>query len=136
MEPKNVMLMPLALHIFKDFEARWARFEEEKDEYYREGYRPQYCFHGTNLWVDYDPICQACEDGYGWFDRQAYRRLSLDIAFRECAEWDKRVALLTALKDANAPVEWGTLLEWAAEPITKYGVYEAMRARQKLDPQF
>lgn len=37
----------------------------EECEYYREqGYRPHYCEHGTNLWVDYDNICGPCEDGF------------------------------------------------------------------------
>lgn len=29
----------------------------------KDGYRPSHCFHGTNLWTDYDPICGYCEDG-------------------------------------------------------------------------
>lgn len=28
----------------------------------KEGYRPHHCFHGTNLWTDYDNICGPCED--------------------------------------------------------------------------
>ena len=29
----------------------------------KRGYRPEYCFHGTPLWVDYDVMCPACESG-------------------------------------------------------------------------
>lgn len=29
----------------------------------KDGHRPSHCFHGTNLWTDYDPICGYCEDG-------------------------------------------------------------------------
>lgn len=28
------------------------------------GYRPEQCFHGASLWVDYDVMCQWCEEGY------------------------------------------------------------------------
>lgn len=35
----------------------------EVEEAHEEGFRPPYCFHGTNLWTDYDPICGYCEDG-------------------------------------------------------------------------
>lgn len=31
------------------------------DECQRQGYRPQYCIHGTNSWTDYDNICNGCE---------------------------------------------------------------------------
>lgn len=35
----------------------------EVEEAHEEGFSPHYCFHGTNLWTDYDPICGYCEDG-------------------------------------------------------------------------
>lgn len=35
----------------------------EVEEAHEEGYRPPHCFHGTNLWTDYDNICGPCEDG-------------------------------------------------------------------------
>lgn len=35
----------------------------EVEDAYEEGFRAPYCFHGTNLWTDYDPICGYCEDG-------------------------------------------------------------------------
>lgn len=35
----------------------------EVEEAHEEGFAPHYCFHGTNLWTDYDPICGYCEDG-------------------------------------------------------------------------
>lgn len=32
-------------------------------EYAESGHRHHYCFHGVNMWVDYDCACGACEDG-------------------------------------------------------------------------
>lgn len=55
-----------------DEDRKQAREALKKDayEYLREvedaaeeGFRIHYCFHGTNLWTDYDPICGPCEDG-------------------------------------------------------------------------
>ena len=36
---------------------------DEAREYEKNGYRPHYCPHGTDLWVDWDPICGMCEEG-------------------------------------------------------------------------
>lgn len=36
---------------------------EECKEYAESGHRHHYCFHGVNMWVDYDCACGACEDG-------------------------------------------------------------------------
>lgn len=58
-----------ALRIIKkskvDLAARWASYERDCDQDRKEGHRPHHCFHGMNLWTDYDNICGACEDGYG-----------------------------------------------------------------------
>lgn len=53
----------IALRIVRDHRARVDEYERECEEAAREGYRPHYCFHGANLWVDYDVICPGCEDG-------------------------------------------------------------------------
>lgn len=44
-------------------EQRDREYREECREYKEQGFAPHYCKHGTNLWVDYDPICPGCEDG-------------------------------------------------------------------------
>ena len=36
---------------------------EECHEYAKSGHRHNYCFHGVNMWVDYDCACGLCEDG-------------------------------------------------------------------------
>ena len=36
---------------------------DEVAEYRESGYRHNYCFHGVNMWVDYDCACGACENG-------------------------------------------------------------------------
>lgn len=38
-------------------------YEEAQRDAAKEGFRPHYCIHGTNLWTDYDNICGGCEDG-------------------------------------------------------------------------
>src|SRR5699024_1477871 len=35
----------------------------EVEEYAADGFRPETCFHGTNLWGEADPMCGSCEDG-------------------------------------------------------------------------
>lgn len=55
----------------KDFEAIIEEFHENQEEYHAEvlahrirGHRHPYCFHGTSMWVDYDPMCGGCEEGH------------------------------------------------------------------------
>ena len=55
----------------KAFREGCDEFREMYEEYNRVEYnpfgqrlRPHYCLHGvSNLWADYDSICQYCEDG-------------------------------------------------------------------------
>jgi len=46
----------------KGIAARDAAWEEDARAAARQGFRPHYCKHGTDLWVDYDPICGWCEE--------------------------------------------------------------------------
>ena len=55
----------------KDFEAelRWfagqqESYLEDQQEHRARGHRSPYCFHGTSMWVDYDPMCNGCESGH------------------------------------------------------------------------
>lgn len=55
----------------KNFEAILEDFHENQEEYHAEvlahrinGHRHPYCFHGTSMWVDYDPMCYGCEEGH------------------------------------------------------------------------
>lgn len=57
-----------ARHIFARQEKTLAEWKVDAAEAAADGYRPHYCVHGTNLWTDYDNICQGCEDwGYTGF---------------------------------------------------------------------
>lgn len=49
--------------IAADLFAQQRAFEEAQAEAAKDGFRPHYCIHGTNLWTDYDNICGGCEDG-------------------------------------------------------------------------
>lgn len=47
---------------FADIQRTIQDWNDMADECQRQGYRPQYCIHGTNTWTDYDNICGGCED--------------------------------------------------------------------------
>lgn len=59
----NVAQKKMALTALKEGKARYAEYQRDMDDLRKEGYGPSHCFHGTSLWVDYDPICGYCEDG-------------------------------------------------------------------------
>lgn len=61
----------LAAHIKKELDKRVKEYEEACESWAEQGYRPEYCFHGTYLWTDYDPICGRCEDSDDWRNTEA-----------------------------------------------------------------
>ena len=49
--------------LVEDILERQKDYLEECHEYAESGHRHRYCFHGVNMWVDYDCACGLCEDG-------------------------------------------------------------------------
>jgi hypothetical protein len=113
--------LKLALKILKRIRGQWDAYEQECAEYLKEGFRPHYCFHGTNLWTDYDNICGWCEEyGNSWSYELAMRQ-SLDEARAAIEAKQKRVDLLISMRIGKVPVEdWGKLMIWAHEPLAPY----------------
>lgn len=133
-------VVALALVIFKDYAKQWAEYEANCEAYAKDGYRPAHCFHGVNLWTDYDPMCGACEDGYGYFDPNAYRRLALDEAQRAYSKQEERIDMLVKLMQAGAPIQIAELGAWATQPVQAYYPKEAQRvgyaALAECEPPF
>jgi hypothetical protein len=114
-------VLVLALTILNFYRKEFELYEEVKREAYKEGYRPHYCIHGTNLWTDYDPMCGPCEDGYGYYHFDTYARLSLDEAKSAIAEQDERTQKLVALMLDKAPIEiTEDLSAWVKQPVTRW----------------
>jgi hypothetical protein len=86
--------LKLAAKILKRIRGQWDAYEQECAEYLKEGFRPHYCFHGTNLWTDYDNICGWCEEyGNHWSYEMAMRQ-ALDEARAAQEAKQKRVDLI------------------------------------------
>jgi hypothetical protein len=107
-----------ALEIVKAERKRHADWAESAEEWRRQGYRPHYCPHGMNLWVDYDVICGACEDGRGYFDYLT----ELDVALcyvgglmREVLRRRRALGDLMTI-DAHVPIT-GDLYRWTYAPL-------------------
>jgi hypothetical protein len=112
--------LKLAAKIFESYRKQWAAYDAECADYAKQGYRPYSCFHGTSLWVDYDVMCGACEDGYGWFDPMLYRQLAISEAKRAYAEFDERLDIYTKASAKHAPLDYGKMILWVAEPLGKW----------------
>jgi hypothetical protein len=112
--------LKLALKIFKSYAAQWAAYEADCEDYAKQGYRPSHCFHGVSLWTDYDPMCGPCEDGYGYFDPNAYRRIAIDEAVRAFDRQQERIDMLVKLMGMGAPIQIAELGKWATEPVQSY----------------
>lgn len=74
--------LKLALKLLQARRKRWAEVQAAYDadclEWRKQGYRPHYCIHGRNMWVDYDIACGECENGEGYWEyaREAHYALS------------------------------------------------------------
>jgi hypothetical protein len=113
-------VLSLALVIFKDYAKAWEAYEETCNQYAKEGYRPHYCFHGTNLWTDYDPMCGPCEDGYGYFEPNDYRSIALREAKQAYAAQSERIDALIKLQTMGAPIDLLAFSKWVTEPVQRY----------------
>jgi hypothetical protein len=110
----------LALPILADLKKRDAQWEEDAAEWARQGYRPHYCKHGTNLWVEYDAMCHRCEESVTVYQE------AVSIAGVRVRETLDRSEVVTAfLLAANAkhlrlpgqPV--ADLWAWVMEPVNR-----------------
>lgn len=59
----DLVVLRRAMELMHELKAGYEEYLEERESYWKEGYRPHYCEHGTNQWTDYDNICGPCEDG-------------------------------------------------------------------------
>ena len=100
---------------------RDEEYEQACIEWAAEGFRPHYCIHGTNLWVDWDPICGKCEAAL------SNEEIALDAAIGAVASSNRRfkaVAEFSHLFHAESirhevydQIPWKQLYAWAAEPV-------------------
>lgn len=104
-----------------DWVALIARYEEDCADDRARGYRPHYCIHGTNMWVDYDCACGACEEGLTAWDmaeRSAWARharyLHVLDQFSTVARSHEREPVPTYVTDAY--VQW--LTEVSPTPVS------------------
>lgn len=89
-----------------------AEYDEECERWHKQGYRPHYCIHGTNLWVDYDCACGWCEMGV------TDQELALGWARENVAAFEARLKAVRDLCGTGLPREmaeplWG----WACESV-------------------
>jgi hypothetical protein len=111
----------LAAIILKEYQEQWREYEAQCEEYSKQGYRPHYCFHGRNMWIDHDIACGMCEE-YGYhYSYQTYARLSIDQAKYAWSVVDDRIGLYVKLNTEQAPIDSDKFILWVMEPVTKLG---------------
>lgn len=102
----------LAALIKPQLDASVADYDKACEDWASQGYRPQHCFHGVNLWTDYDPICGWCEDGDDWRDTETKALVAAKKAFERYNEGVSKIieASLSvfALRDNGliTPLQW------------------------------
>ena len=108
----------LARALFFKALKEYNEYLAECAEWAEQGYRPHYCRHGVNMWVDYDCACWQCEEyGNYWNDAQEWqfakgRAQSMNDAGME------RVSLWLKMSTMGAPVS-DDFSKWLNEPFEK-----------------
>ena len=117
-------VMALAKRLLPGIARQQARQREEWErdaaQSYREGYRPHFCIHGTNLWTDYDNICWGCEE-YGYTGQPQRHAVALEVATAAVRALEERSAVSGAFyaaggRHASMALQ-DAMLTWAYEPI-------------------
>ena len=133
----DTFVLKLAVKIFAHYGKQWEAYESDCESYAKDGYRPAHCFHGTALWVDYDVMCGACEEGYGWFDPMLYRQLALAEAKGAYKSFDERLDIYTKVSSMGAPgIDYGQLIAWVAQPLRKWDAAIPANTAVSTDPPF
>lgn len=86
-EPETGQLSAAILPLFRKHDAtlrmRYESWVQDCRDDRADGHSKSHCEHGTNLWVEWDPICGPCEDGVTMGDPVQRRRVALDTAYEE-----------------------------------------------------
>lgn len=61
MSKSTTEIYPLYIEARQWLQQRREEYQKMVNDCARQGYRPQYCIHGVNQWVDYDCACSSCE---------------------------------------------------------------------------
>lgn len=105
-------------------EANDALYVAACEEWAAQGYIPQFCRHGVNLWVDYDPICGECENPTYSSNEAAALDRAMDVWERKRRRLQLIYALWgeiddVALKD-GLRAHLNALLTWADREVRAY----------------
>lgn len=73
-------VLKLAARLSRRYWDDYQEYLEKVESDRRKGFRAEHCEHGTYQWVDWDPICGPCEDGWSMENGVHRRRRALDEA--------------------------------------------------------
>ena len=109
-----------AQEILRQVRARRENYAAACEDYYRSGYIPATCFHGVNMWVDYDCACWMCETfGRDQLSEGGDYGYAIDRARQDVIECEKRMDLLHTAVAFDVPQDIrDRLSEWAFECIS------------------
>jgi len=95
--------------------AQQQAYVEESKEYAERGHRNHYCFHGVNMWVDYDCACGACENG----EINEYSTLD------EVTEYAEEIIAAEEAKKNQDLSRKRQMIQWLIESDKNYSFYQA-----------
>lgn len=108
----------LARDIARSLEQGYQEWVEACEQDRRDGYRPQFCEHGMNLHVDYDPICGPCEDGHSMRDGIFRRQFALDSAKRRMETVTKITHHMADLRSLGVVVDTQPAIDRISQLLT------------------
>lgn len=100
----------------RDTQAQWDEMARECAE---QGFRPEYCIHGTYMWVEWDCACGLCEQGEPlWDDARDWDAAKRKAAaILEAVEQRRKLTLeFVKLDPRNCDIR-EALVDWSLEPL-------------------
>lgn len=113
----NKQVLRLAVRLSRRYEREYEEYLEGVEAYRRKGFRAEYCEHGMNQWVDWDPICGGCEDGWSMGNGVDRRRRALDEAQSRIERVTEMHRVLVEAVDVLGP--WAVNTEKVLDRITE-----------------
>lgn len=106
------LLLMLARDCLAELRTARAEYDEECRRHWEQGHRPATCPHGTDWWVDYDPICLMCEDGVTILEE------AMAYAWWRYHRWQERWQAWSTARSLGMPgADAEATVAWAIEPI-------------------
>lgn len=111
LKPRRALVLMVAMDVLDKLREERREWEEEATRHWANGFRPEYCPHGSYMWGDWDPMCLRCEYGI------TLHQEALEEARCRVNTWTNRCKAMQRSRELDMPMDLERVIEWVTEPI-------------------